>query len=180
MISTKVIIYTLVCIATLSYFSLASAYSSQWPLRAKGEVRYLRMIKVYDVALYSPQTISADTILDPNVSKCLKLNYAVGLSVDKFRLATDKILQRQHPAAYLNKIKDPLETLQKAYRPVKKGDFYRLCYHSKTQKMRLEHNNKQLVEIKSAELATAYLGIWLSRNKPISGPLYRRFFPQKS
>ena len=33
-------------------------------------------------------------------------------------------------------------------------------------------------EIKSAELASAYLGIWLSKNKPISGPLFRTFFPK--
>jgi len=42
--------------------------------------------------------------------------------------------------------------------------------------MRLELNDKKLVEIQSAELAKAYLGIWLSKNKPISGPLYNSFF----
>jgi len=177
MTSNKIILPLIFFTASISYISSASAYSSQWPLRAKGEVRYLRMIKVYDAALYSPQAVSADTILKPNVSKCLKLDYAVGLSVDKFRLATNKILKRQHPNTYLNKIKGPLETLQKAYKPVKKGDYYRLCYNGKTQKMRLEHNKESLVEIKSAELAKAYLGIWLSGNKPISSPLYRRFFP---
>lgn len=158
-------------------FSTASAYTKQWPLHSKGEVRYLKVIKVYDISLYSPNTVEAETILNTNISKCLKLDYAVNLSVDKFKLATSKILSRQHNAEYLEKIKAPLETLQQAYRPVKKGDSYSLCYNARNQLMRLDLNDTKLVEIKSAELAKAYLGIWLSKNKPISGPLYRSFFP---
>lgn len=172
-------LFVLAAIAIDSFFfSSAYAYSNDWPLRGKGEVRYLKMIKVYDASLYSPKLVTAQNILKPNVSKCLKLDYAVDLSVDKFRLATSKILKRQHDAEFLRKINTPLETLQGAYKAVRKGDYYRLCYDGKTQKMRLDLNQKKLVEIRSAELARAYLGIWLSANKPISSPLYRRFFQQ--
>lgn len=155
----------------------AYAYTKQWPLQSKGEVRYLKMIKVYDISLYSPTTVNAKTILNANVSKCLKLDYAISLSVDKFNLATAKILNRQHNAEYLEKIKEPLAILQQAYRPVKKGDSYSLCYNARNQQMRLDLNDINLIEIKSAELAKAYLGIWLSSNKPISEPLYHAFFP---
>ncbi|MEB8431576.1 chalcone isomerase family protein [Cocleimonas sp. KMM 6892] len=158
-------------------FSSAFAYTKQWPLHSKGEVRYLKMIKVYDISLYSPNAVKAETILNTNVSKCLKLDYAVDLSVDKFRLATFKVLSRQHNAEYLEKIKAPLDAFQQAYKPVKKGDSYSLCYNGRNQLMRLDLNDKNLIEIKSAELAKAYLGIWLSKNKPISNPLYRSFFP---
>ncbi|KAG1652877.1 hypothetical protein GQR58_026025 [Nymphon striatum] len=81
------------------------------------------------------------------------------IGMDKFKLATSKILSRQHNAEYLEKIKAPLETLQQAYRPVKKGDSYSLCYNARNQLMRLDLNDTKLVEIKSAELAKAYLGI---------------------
>ena len=76
--------------------SVANASTNQWPLRGQGEVRYLKMIKVYDIGLYSPSQVTADNILKPNISKCLKLDYRVGLTVDKFKLVTSKILKRQH------------------------------------------------------------------------------------
>jgi len=161
-------------------FSSAYASSKQWPLRGKGEVRYLKMIKVYDIGLYSPSILTAENILKPNVSKCLKLDYDVSLSVDKFRLATTEILKRQHSVEYLQTIKTPLDIFQNAYEPVKKGDSYTLCYNAKNQLMQLDLNDKKLVEVKSAELAQAYLGIWLSKNKPISVSLYRTFFPNRS
>lgn len=164
-------------ISILPGTSLASY--KQWPLVSKGEVRYLKMIKVYDISLFSPAKVNANNILNTNISKCLKLDYAVSLSVDKFRLATTKVLNRQHSPSFLKSIERPLETLQNAYKPVKKGDTYSLCYNSSNQFMRLELNDKKLVEIKSAELAKAYLGIWLSKNKPISGPLYNTFFAKK-
>jgi len=163
----------------LSVSSTAIASYKQWPLRNKGVVKYMRMIKVYDISLYSPSLITANNVLNPNVSKCLKLDYAVNLTVDKFRLATDKVLKRQHDQAYLNSIKEPLASLQNAYKPVKKGDSYHLCYNGKNKVMRLDLNDKTLIEIKSIELAKAYLGIWLSDNKPISMPLYNDFFANK-
>jgi len=158
--------------------SSANASTKQWPLISKGEVRYLKMIKVYDISLYSPSNITANNVLNTNISKCLKLDYKVELTQDKFRLATSKILKRQHTAAQLEKIKTPLEKLQQAYKPVKKGDSYSLCYNGKNQIMQLALNDKKLVDIKSAELAKVYLGIWLSKNKPISQSLYRTFFPK--
>ncbi len=167
----------LLMIAISVFSSSAIASVKQWPIRSKGEVRYLKMIKVYDISLYSPGEISAKTILQPSISKCLKLDYAVNLSVEKFRLATTKILKRQHSSEFLEKIKNPLDTFQNAYQPVKKGDSYTLCYNGKNQLMQLDLNDKKLIEVKSAEFAKAYLGIWLSSNKPISLPLYRMFFP---
>jgi len=159
--------------------SSAMASYKKWPLVSKGEVRYMKMIKVYDISLFSPTKINAVNILNPNVSKCLKLDYAVSLSVDKFRLATTKVLNRQHKPDYLKSIQKPLETLQSAYKPVKKGDSYNLCYNGSNKFMRLEMNDKKLIEIQSEELAKAYLGIWLSDNKPISKPLYNSFFANK-
>ena len=169
---TSIISVLLLCLFT----SNAMASYKQWPMVSKGEVRYLKMIKVYDISLYSPTKITAANVLNANVSKCLKLDYAVDLTVDKFRLATTKILKRQHGPDYLKTIQKPLEQLQSAYKPVKKGDSYNLCYNGSNQFLRLEWNDQKLAEIKSAELAKAYLGIWLSKNKPISGPLYNRFF----
>ena len=88
------LIVMVIVIVASTILSSAFAYTKQWPLRSKGEVRYLKMIKVYDISLYSPGAVRAETILNPNVSKCLKLDCAVNLSVDKFRLATTKEIGR--------------------------------------------------------------------------------------
>ena len=166
-------------IALMSISLTTDASTKQWPLQSKGEVRYLSMFKVYDIGLYSPGKVTPGNILNPKISKCLELKYAVNLTEDKFRLATSEILQRQHSAQYLEKIKIPLEQLQSAYKPVKKGDIYTLCYNGKSEFISLKLNDRKLTEIKSAELAKAYMGIWLSGNKPISMPLYRTFFSIK-
>ena len=134
------------------------------------------MIKVYDIGLYSPTSLNAKNVLNTNISKCLKIDYAIDLSVDKFRLATKKVLNRQHTPEYLQSIQQPLDALQSAYKPVKKGDTYHLCYNGKNKNIRLELNDTKLIEIQSSELAKAYLGIWLSKHKPISKPLYKTLF----
>lgn len=178
---TKLINIFFISVSLLSanvIISTALASVKQWPLLHKGEVRYLKMIKVYDISLYSPSAINADNILDENISKCLKLDYDVTLTVDKFKLATTKILKQQHSAEYLKTIQTPLDSLQNAYKAVKKGDSYTLCYNGKNKIMSLDYNEQKLVDIQSAELAKAYLGIWLSKNKPISIPLYNSFFPK--
>ena len=176
--SRKMLSVLLMLIAISLLSSVTNASVKQWPMRSKGEVRYLKFIKVYDISLFSPSKISAKTILKPYISKCLKLDYAVNLSVDKLSLATTKILKQQHSAEYLATIKNALDRFQNAYQAVNKGDSYTLCYNGKNQLMQLELNDKKLIEVKSAEFAKTYLGIWLSSNKPISEPLYRTFFPR--
>lgn len=158
----------------LANINIAHASVAQWPLIASGEVRYLKVIKVYQASLYSPHPIDSNTILNSNISKCLKLDYKVDLTTDKFRLATQKILERQYKPEYLKSIQTPLEQLQQSYKPVKKGDSYTLCYNAKTKKLSLDFNETQVANIQSETLAKAYLGIWLSNNKPISRPLYNR------
>ena len=65
--TTFPLIVMIMVIVTSTILSSAFAYTKQWPLRSKGEVRYLKMIKVYDISLYSPGEIKAETILNPNV-----------------------------------------------------------------------------------------------------------------
>jgi len=106
----KTLIFSFMSIFLIAAISTSAMASyKKWPLISKGEVRYLKMIKVYDISLFSPSIVNANNILSPNVSKCLKLDYAVNLSVDKFRLATTKVLNRQHKPEYLKTIAKPLE-----------------------------------------------------------------------
>lgn len=134
----------------------------------QGEAFYLKVIKVYDAQLSVSSNASRDTVLDANVSRCLKLDYAVDLTADKFALAADTILKRQHDAATLQQLKPQLEQLHRAYQDVKPGDVYQMCYDAKQQTTTLLLNGKTLTKVKSAEFASAYFGIWLAEKQPIA------------
>ncbi len=136
-----------------------------------GEAYYLKVIKVYDASLSVSNNASRDTVLDATVSRCLKLDYAVDLTADKFALAADTILKRQQDAATLQQLKPQLEQLHGAYQDVKAGDVYQMCYDAKQQATTLVLNGKALTTVKSAAFAEVYFGIWLGEKQPIAQAL---------
>jgi len=137
----------------------------------KGEALYLGVIKVYDAELSVSPDTSRATVLDAGVSRCLKLDYAVELTADKFTLAAETVLKRQHDAATLAKIQPQLDQLHTAYVDVKPGDIYQMCYDTKTQTTSLLLNGKVMTRVKSAEFAEVYFGIWLAEKQPIAQEL---------
>ena len=143
-------------------------------LVAKGKARYMGFIKVYDAHLYVPQKVDHDRILSTEVSKCLKLNYDVGLQPKDLIKGANIVLERQHPQEYLARIKPHVEELHNAYRAVDKGDSYTLCYDAESELTTLSLNAEQLVAIQSDEFSSAYFGIWLSPHKPLSSALQKQ------
>ncbi|OQX15092.1 MAG: hypothetical protein BWK73_07885 [Thiothrix lacustris] len=137
----------------------------------KGEALYMGVIKVYDAELsVSPEATRAN-VLDAAISRCLKLDYAVELTADKFTLAAETVLKRQHDAATLAKIQPQIEQLHAAYADVKPGDSYQMCYDAKTQSTSLLLNGKTMTQVKSADFAQVYFGIWLAEKQPIAQEL---------
>ena len=143
-------------------------------LVAKGDARYMGFIKVYDAHLYVPAEVDHNRILDTDVSKCLELNYEVGLKPEDFIKGASIVLERQHTKEHLDLIKPHVEALHAAYRPVDKGDSYILCYEAESKVTTLSLNTEQLVAIESEEFSSAYFGIWLSPNQPLSSSLQRQ------
>ena len=143
-------------------------------LVAKGDARYMGFIKVYDAHLYVPAEVDHNRILDTDVSKCLELNYEVGLKPEDFIKGASIVLERQHTREYLDLIKPHVEALHAAYRPVDKGDSYILCYEAESKMTTLSLNTEQLVAIQSEEFSSAYFGIWLSPDQPLSSSLQRQ------
>ena len=143
-------------------------------LVAKGDARYMGFIKVYDAHLYIPEEVDHSRILDPDVSKCLELNYSVGLKPEDFIKGATIVLERQHPTEYLERIRPHVDALHDAYRPVDKGDTYILCYDAESEMTTLSLNTEQLVAIQSEEFSSAYFGIWLSPDQPLSTALQRQ------
>lgn len=167
-------IWTLILIFFAATQAKASAaFISDENLIGKGEAKYMGFIKVYDAALYSPDTPKSEQLLGADISKCLKLSYKVSLSPEDFSKAADTVLSRQHLPAEIAQIEDELARLNAAYTKVQKGDSYTLCYDAATATTVLALNHKPRVSIVSKPFAELYFGIWLAETKPLDMKLRR-------
>ena len=133
----------------------------------KGEVRYMGLIKVYDASLFASQTTTGGKVLDTEISKCLILNYAVPLTIDKFIRGAEMVLQRQHSKEDLRAVRQQIDALHVQYRDVQEGDSYTLCYDAASSTTTLSLNNEELVHIVSVDFARFYFGIWLGPYAPL-------------
>lgn len=163
--------------AMLAIFFIGfSSAQAEVLFKAKGEVVYRGLIKVYDASLYVDDRATKDNLLDVSTSRCLKLDYKVSLGKDKFLKAAGVVLQRQHSAQQLEAVQAQIDQLHGAYQAVKKGDTYWMCYRADSQITELRLNDQLLVEINdSADFAAVYMGMWLAENQPISEKLRNTF-----
>jgi hypothetical protein len=143
-------------------------------LQGRGEARYLGVIKVYDAVLYSPAGVTAERMLDSDISRCLDLKYAVSLKVEDFIRGADTVLARQYDEAELDQVRAEIDALHRSYRTVAKGDRYTLCYDAATTETTLLLNGQELVRIASADFARVYFGIWLGPEAPLDKKLRDR------
>jgi len=151
-------------------------------LMGKGEIYYMGFIKVYDAALYANSQSGGQTVTDSETSRCLKLTYNVSLAVKDFVLGAETVLARQHSPEEIAKLRKEIDMLHRAYRDVRKGDIYYLCYDAQQRLTTLTLNDTELVSVTSAEFAEAYFGIWLGAVQPIDEKLRDRLLrgPEKN
>lgn len=152
----------------------SNAYSSpinDMELHGEGQVYYLGFIKVYDAALYTEQSASEEEILQGAVSKCLLLEYDVSLKQKDFIKAADTVLARQFSTEQLDEVRDEINQLHAAYKDVKDGDNYTLCYDSQERSTALSHNGREIVRIVSKPFAEVYFSIWLGKESPLDDKL---------
>lgn len=155
----------------ISWSSLASATDPStygMTLLGQGEVRYLKLIKVYSASLYAAQPK-----LDRDTSRCLILEYDVSLKPQDMITAANTVLGKQYSDATISRFQSEIETLHKRYQQVKEGDRYSLCYRAESEETTLALNNQVLTSIPSADFAELYFGIWLSDQHPIDDQLQR-------
>lgn len=169
----------LIVVAGVHFLSgVGYATISTMKLLGKGEFHYLGFIKVYDAALYVDGEIPEQGILAADVSRCLQLTYEVSLEVKDFVLAAETVLSRQHSPEKIAELRKEIDTLHAAYKDVKQGDSYFLCYSAATQQTTLTLNSTELVAVTSADLAAAYFGIWLGETKPVDEQLRAGLLPE--
>ncbi|WP_018176029.1 chalcone isomerase family protein [Thioalkalivibrio sp. AKL8] len=137
------------------------------PLRAGRLYRYT-IFRVYVGALYVPEDVAPDDVLTADVPKRLELEYLRAISADDFRKSGNRLLEDQQTPETLAALSDRLETFNAAYRDMEAGDRYALEYRP-GHGTRLLQNGTPLVEVPGHDFATAYFGIWLHPEEPLSG-----------
>ncbi len=170
MFRALMILVTLILLVSKTGYATISGMN----LLGKGEVYYLGFIKVYDAALYADTESDSQVVMDPQTSRCLKLTYDVSLTVKDFVLGAETILARQHSPEGIAKLRQKIDMLHAAYRDVKQGDSYYLCYDAPERLTKLTLNDTELVAVPSTEFAEAYFGIWLGAVQPIDDKLRDR------
>jgi len=135
------------------------------PLRGTGRLVWMRMVSVYDAALYLPADVQGKDVLR-DVPKQLELRYHISIKGEKFGESAVPFLEKNVPREELARLKPRLEQLNRLYRDVKEGDRYALTY-APGKGTTLSLNGSPLGTIEGADFAAAYFAIWLGA-KPIS------------
>ena len=135
------------------------------PLRGTGRLVWMRMVTVYDAALYLPGDVVGRDVLK-DVPKRLELRYHISIKGPKFGESAVPFLEKNLPREELARLKPRLEQLNGLYRDVKEGDRYALTYVP-GKGTALSLNGEPLGTIEGADFAAAYFTIWLGA-KPIS------------
>jgi hypothetical protein len=133
-------------------------------------LRYLKVIKAYVAAVYLPEGVAPDNVLD-DVPKRLEISYLVSIKGSDFGKGAEPVLRRNQKAEELARLRGRIDRLNAIYRDVKPGDRYALTYLP-GRGTELTLNGVPLTVIEGADFAKAYFGIWLGR-EPIDEGLKR-------
>jgi Chalcone isomerase-like len=138
------------------------------PLRGTGRLVWMRVVTVYDAALYLPAEVAGKDVLK-DVPKRLELRYHISIKGEKFGESAVPYLEKNVPQEERARLKPRIDQLNRLYREVKEGDRYALAY-SPGKGTTLSLNGEPLGTIEGADFAAAYFAIWLGK-KPISDTL---------
>ncbi|UTW08413.1 chalcone isomerase family protein [Pseudomonas benzenivorans] len=131
-------------------------------LKNQAVLNYL-WLDVYAAALYTEPRLRPAQATASQSSKRLELYYFRDIERDDLIEAAWVTLRRQHAAATLERLRPGLDALHSNFRDIRPGDRYALNYSPRAG-LSLEHNGVTVFTSDDAELASAYLGIWLAPN----------------
>ena len=133
-------------------------------------------VKVYMVALYKPDTVRLEQLLE-NVPKRLEFYFFVNMEASDFQnTGFDLMVQNvgEKRAKSLNK---ELQEFNSFYRDVKAGQRYVFTYIP-GQGLEMVLDGEVLGQVKGDEFASAYLSIWLGP-EPVSMDLQKGLFQKE-
>jgi hypothetical protein len=136
--------------------------NKQIPIRSATLLRWLKIFKVYVVALYLPENGAPDDVL-ADIPKRLEISYLVSIPGPDFGKGAEAILERNNSPEVIARLRGRIDQLNAVYRDVKPGDRYALTYVP-GQGTELSYNGQPLITIEGADFAAAYFGIWLGKD----------------
>lgn len=145
-------------------FMLVLPVQAQLITVGEGTARW-GFFKLYDASLRVAPGLVANELLHDTHPTQLELCYARDLTVKNFVDGANHAL----PTNLSAELRQAVDRLHQAYRPVKAGDCYLLDY-APQRGTRLLLNGESLVQIKTAGFKAVYFGIWLGE-KPLSDSL---------
>jgi hypothetical protein len=140
-------------------------------------LRYMKFIKAYVAAVYLPEGVAPDKVLD-DVAKRLEISYLVSIKGPDFAKGAEPVLRRNQAAEELSRLRSRIDHLNAIYRDVKPGDRYALTYLP-GRGTELSLNGVPLTVIQGADFAKAYFGVWLGR-EPIDARLKRELLKNRA
>lgn len=128
--------------------------------KSQAVLNYL-WVDVYAAALYTEPAISPQQAVGHDYPQRLELYYFRQIARDDVIDAAWLTLKRQLTAAQLARLRSEIDALHETFRDIQAGDRYALNYSAATG-LSVERNKRILFSSQNAELAHAYLGIWLA------------------
>lgn len=122
-------------------------------LSGTGVLRYLRMIPIYDAALYT-----AD-----NGARRIEVVYRVSAKAEQFAKAGDEVLARTFNANEIEALAERLDRINSWYPDPQKGDRCAITYIPE-KGTELTFNGESLGRIEGTDFADAYFSIWLGED----------------
>ncbi len=144
-----------------------------------GVARYARIFRVYVGALYGPDDVEPDELLDSDVPVRLEITYLRSVGADDIREATRVVLENQYEGDELEAVRDRFDRFNALYEDVGDGDQYAFEYRPSDEAARLYFNGEQVGEETGRDFARAYLGLWLAPEEPLSKSLREDLLDRK-
>ena len=138
-------------------------------------LRYKVFFRGYVVGLYLPEGARPSAVLE-DVPKRMEFSYFWSIPGREFGKAGEKILARNVDRETMEKLRDRLDRIDRAYRDVRPGDRYALTYIP-GRGTELSYNGEPLTVIEGADFAAAYFSIWLGP-EPLDAGLKRELLRQ--
>ncbi len=128
-------------------------------LQGKSRFRAYRIFKVFDVAIYAQDPVTAFPLRKDNPF-ALSFHYHRNIPAEALIKTAAKVMEDSHAVDRLRTLSSRIETLNAAYQDVQPGDRYTLTFDPQTGTS-LFFNGQQAAVIPGVDFAEVYFSIWL-------------------
>jgi hypothetical protein len=142
-------------------------------LHGIGTLTWGLLVKVYMVALYKPDTVRIEQLLE-DVPKRLEFYFLVDTKASDFQNSGFDLMVQNVGEKKAESLDKELKAFNSFYRDVKAGQRYMFTYIP-GRGLEMALDGEVLGQVKGEEFAAAYLSIWLGP-KPVSANLQKGLF----